>query len=478
MGKINRREFIEKALLCNGYVFAGSTVLTPWFGNLFSPQAYAYHVAIQGNNPSISWSEEKCKGCKECVTACSVKQNVQGTYKFAKGHHVCIHCGACIQVCTYGALTEKYSYNDVFTALNDPSKVVIASIAPSVPAAIGEYFGMAAGSYLPGNLTGACKKLGFDYVLNNNFSADLTVIEEAYELQKRIENKSKFPQFTSCCPAWVKYVEMYYPALTPHLSSAKSPFSMQGALIKTYFADKMKINPSDIVHVAIAPCTAKKYEILRDELSTDNLRSTDIEITTNELAMMLRDKNIQLLSEKGKYDSLMGKSSGAAAAFGNTGGVMTAALRTAYFNMTGSNPSPDFVKLTDVEGEDGIKEATAVIGDKKLNVAVCYEMRNAKKILDQVKAGTCKYDFVEVMACKGGCVGGAGQPAKSAGDLEKRMNALKQADVNSSTRFSHQNPDIKKLYKQLLKNPGSIKSEELLHTTYLDKSSLLVPKKG
>lgn len=475
MEKINRRKFIKNTLLCNGVIFFGSPWVSPFIEYFASPQAYVYHVQIQRSNPSIAWSEEKCKGCKECVKACKEKQTVQGSYKAVKGHHVCIHCGSCIQVCPHEALTEKYNYQEVFNALNDPSKVVIASISPSVPAGIGEYFGMPSGSYLPENIAGACKALGFDYVLDTNFSADLTVMEEAHELQKRIEEKSVMPQFTSCCPAWVKYVEMFYPSLANHLSTTRSPIIMQGAMIKTYFAKKKKLNPANIVHVAITPCTSKKYEVTREELKTNGMRSTDIAITTNELAMMLKDRKIDLSGQKGKYDSPMGNASGGGIIFGNSGGVMRAAIRTAHYNITGKNPSADMMELKEVQGLNGLKEATVQIGGISLNVAVCYEMRNAKIILDQVKSGTCKYHFVEVMACQGGCIGGAGQPAKTTADLENRMRALNNADVNAAIHFSHENPDIKTIYKKFLGKPGGEKSEHYLHTSYDDKSGLLLP---
>jgi ferredoxin hydrogenase len=475
MAKINRRKFIERSLLINGGVIFG----TSWFGSLLEnfvllPAGVDYHVPIQDNNPSLLWSQDKCKGCRECVTACSQIQKVHGTYKSAKGHHVCIHCGKCLTVCPHAAITERFQWQEVKAAIADPEKIVVASISPSVPAGIGDFFGMQVGSYMSSNIIGACKAMGFDYVLDTNFSADLTIMEEAHELQKRIEEKSLMPQFTSCCPAWVKYVEMYYPSLSGHLSTTRSPNSMQGALIKTYFAQKRKIDPSKIVTVVIAPCTAKKYEVSREELTTEGLRSMDYSLTTNELALMMKDANIDIAAMKGKYDSLMGKASGAGIIFGNSGGVMRAAVRTAYFNITGKNPSADLIELKQVQGLKGLKEATVNIGGINLNVAVCYEMRNAKEILEQVKAGTCKYHFVEVMSCEGGCIGGAGQPTKSTEVLEKRALALNTADANASIRFSHENPEVKTLYKKFIGKPGNEKAEKYLHTSFKDKSALLV----
>jgi iron-only hydrogenase group A len=369
-------------------------------------------------------------------------------------------------------LTEKYHWQEVLDAIDDPSKIVIASISPAVRVGIGDYFGMETGSFLVDNLVGACREVGFNYVLDTNFSADLTIMEEARELQKRIREKTDLPQFTSCCPAWIKYVEIYYPSLLNHLSTARSPISIQGSMVKTYFAQKNGIDPANIMHVAITPCSAKKYEITRDELIADNLRCTDIAITTNELAQLLKARNINLANQSSHFDSLMGDASGSGIIFGNTGGVMTAALRTAYFNITGTNPPENFLEFEIIQSLDGYKEASVEIGAITLNVAVCYEMRHAKILLDQVMNGSCKYDFIEVMACKGGCVGGAGQPASSS-KIEKRIAALKTADSQASFHFSHENPEMKAIYRDFLGGVGSDKAKKYLHTTYSNKSDLL-----
>jgi len=474
MGQINRRKFIEKSLILNGSILLGAS----WFSQFmegFTPESSVnYYMPIQENNPAIMRWEKKCKGCKECIKACTEKQKVYGTYTASKTNHVCIHCGTCLSACTKNAITEKFQWQEVLDAIDNPSKIVIASVSPSVPVGIGDYFGIEAGSYLSENIGGACRALGFDYVLDTDFSADLTVIEEANEFQKRVLGNGTLPQFTSCCPAWVKYVEIYYPSLLKHLSTARSPIIMQGAMVKTYYAKKKGIDPRNIVHVAITPCTSKKFEVTRPELTTEGMRSTDISLTTNELAIMLKKRNIDLASQKSKYDSLMGSASGAGVIFGNSGGVMRAAIRTAYYNLTGSNPPSDIMELKKVQGLTGIKEATVTIGKTTLNVAVCYEMRNARVILDQVMKGTCKYDFVEVMACEGGCVGGAGQPPKTVANLQKRSSALEKADADATIRFSHENPEIKAIYKHFLRKAGSKKSEEYLHTSYNNKSDLLL----
>lgn len=474
MNKINRRKFIEKAIY-NGSIVLGASWFNPWLENIFLQSSSDYYIPIQDDNPSIVRYEKKCKGCRQCIEACKEVQRVYGTYKASKTHHVCIHCGTCIINCDKGALSEKYNWQDVLNAIDDPSKIVIASVSPSVPAGIGDYFGMPSGSYLSENIIGACRNLGFDFVLDTNFSADLTIMEEAHEFQQRLKGGFHIPQFTSCCPAWVKYVEIFYPSLVNNLSTTRSPVIMQGSMVKTYFAKKHCIDFKNIVHVIITPCTAKKYEITREELTTDGMPCTDIAITTHELALMLKSRNIDLLAQKDSYDSLMGTASGGGKIFGNTGGVIRAALRTVYFNITGKNPPPDLVELNQIQGLNGLKSATVNIGDITLNVAVCYEMRNAKILLDQAMNGSCDYDFVEVMACKGGCVGGAGQPPSGANNLEDRIRALNSADVNAATRFCHENPEILTIYKDFLGEPGGKIAKQYLHTHYTDKSNLLVP---
>jgi iron-only hydrogenase group A len=474
MSKVNRRKFLGNIVVYNASVIIGANLIMACSKDSFGGQdsQELEYLPIQDDNPAISFWKKKCEECGDCIEACAVKQKVFGTYQASSSKHVCIHCGSCIIECEEKALTEKYHWQDVLAAIDEPSKIVIASVSPSVRVGIGDYFDMAAGSYLVGNMVGACRSVGFDYVLDTNFSADLTIMEEAGELQKRIQQKADLPQFTSCCPAWVKYVEIYYPSLLANLSTVRSPIAMQGSLVKSYFAQKTGIDPRKIVHVAITPCSAKKYEITREELVTDGLRGTDIVITTRELAKLLKNRKVSLTAQTGNFDSLMSAASGAGIIFGNTGGVMRAALRTAYFNITGTNPPGNLLELRQIQGLTGLKEAKVAIGSATLNVAVCYEMRNAKVLLNQVINSTCKYDFVEVMACKGGCVGGAGQPAGSS-KIEKRISALNSADVQATSRFCHENPEIKAIYSDFLGEVSSPTAKKYLHTTYNDKSFML-----
>lgn len=486
MKKIDRRKFIKNFIIGNVSIIAGYNLLTSCsevfkgeiIGDPITEEEKKIivntlkYVPIQNNNPAIARWANECERCRKCVEACTTRQLVYGTYQATETKHVCIHCGTCLKRCEEHAITEKYNWQEVLAAIDNPSKVVIASISPAVRVGIGDYFGFETGSFLVSNLIGACRKLGFDYVLDTNFSADLTIMEEAAELQKRVADGSFLPQFTSCCPAWVKYVEIYYPSLLKHISTVKSPISMQGSIVKSYFATKKGLDPNNIVHVAITPCTAKKYEITRDELGVDGLKTTDYVITTNELAKMLKNRNVTIASQTGTFDNLMGKASGAGIIFGNTGGVTKAALRTAYYNLTGSNPPSNLIDLTQVNGMVGMKSADVIIGSTTLKVAVCYEMRNAKMLLDQVMSGTCKYHFIEVMACEGGCVGGAGQPAGSSTVL-KRINSLSSADAQATTRFCYENPEIKLLYTDFLGQVGGTKAKKYLHTSYNNKSSLL-----
>ena len=441
-------------------------------------------VAIEKDNPSIKRDESKCIKCGQCKNICTEQIGVHGTYDLLKtgDNAICINCGQCANVCPTNSITEVYEYQSVKEAIRNKEKTVIVSTSPSVRVALGEEFNLPAGTFSEGKMISLLRKLGVDYVLDTNFGADLTIVEEASELIERIKENRNLPQFTSCCPAWVKYAETYYPEIIPNISSAKSPIGMQGPTIKTYFAKKRGIDPTKIVNVALTPCTAKKFEIRRSEMNSagkylniPSLRDMDNVITTRELAMWAREENIDFNSlEDGKYDSLMGEASGSGVIFGNTGGVMEAALRTAYFYLTGENiPKDSLSKLESVRGNDGIREASIDIKGLTLNVAIIYGTANAKKFIERMKKGDKTYHFVEVMTCPNGCIGGGGQP-KNLEEIEsireKRVNALYERDNELANKFSHENEEIKLLYKEFYGKPLSKLSERMLHTAYIDRS--------
>lgn len=442
-------------------------------------------VPIEPDNPSITREEAKCIKCGQCREICTNAIGVAGTFRLdcTQDIAVCINCGQCANVCPPGSITEVYEYPAVRAAIENKDKIVIVSTSPSVRAALGEEFGMPDGSFVQGKMVALLRRLGVDYVLDTNFAADLTIVEEASELIRRITEKRIIPQFTSCCPAWVKFVETYYPELMDNLSTSKSPIGMQGPTVKTYFANKMGIDPEKIVNVALTPCTAKKFEIRREEmkaasgyLKIPGLRDMDQVITTRELALWAKEENIDFASLKEEeYDKLMGEGSGAGVIFGNTGGVMEAALRTAYEYVT-SEKAPDILyELTPVRGMEGIKEASLMVGDLKLDIAVVYGTANAKKLIDSMKAGNKMYHFVEVMTCPGGCIGGGGQPKDKEfkGDQlrMKRIDSLYSRDRSMEKRLSHENEEIIQLYKEFYGKPLSHLAEELLHTGYTDRSS-------
>ncbi|MDD6811023.1 MAG: [FeFe] hydrogenase, group A [Lachnospiraceae bacterium] len=449
-------------------------------------------VPIEADNPSIVRDEEKCIKCGMCKNVCTEAIGVHGTYTLEQtnGEAVCIHCGQCANVCPVNSITEKYEYDAVKEAIDNPDKIVIVSTSPSVRVALGEEFGMDAGSFVEGKMVALLRNLGVDYVLDTNFAADLTIVEEASELIERItKGNQPLPQFTSCCPAWVKFAEMYYPELLPNISTAKSPIGMQGPTIKTYFAKKMGLDPNKIVNVALAPCTAKKYEIRREEMhgASDyyggvDLKDMDFVLTTRELALWAKENQVDFSAlEDSAYDNIMGCASGAAVIFGNTGGVMEAALRTAYEYITGEN-APDFLfDLQPVRGYEGIKEASLKIQDLEINVAVVYGTANARKMIERVREGKKQYHFIEVMTCPGGCIGGGGQPKDISKDAEQvrkdRIAGLYKKDEQMTLRKSHENPEIKQLYEEFYGKPLSETAEKLLHTIYEDKS-MIFNKKG
>ena len=442
-------------------------------------------VPIEKDNPSICRDESLCIKCGQCRDICTDYIGVHKTYRLEQtgGRAVCINCGQCANVCPVSSITETYEYQDVKAAVSDPEKIVIFSTSPSVRVALGEEFDMEDGSFVQGKMVALLRRLGASYVLDTNFAADLTIVEEASELIERITKKNRpLPQFTSCCPSWVKYVETYYPDMTPHLSTAKSPIGMQGPTIKTYFAKKMGIDPASIVNVAVTPCAAKKFEIRREEMNAaarylgiEGMRDMDYVITTRELAKWAKEENIDFAAlEDSSFDRLMGEASGAGVIFGNTGGVMEAALRTAYAYITGEKAPSSLFRLEPVRGMEDVKEAQLTINGLVLNIAVIYGTKAASKFLDRMKEGDKEYHFIEVMTCPGGCIGGGGQPKGTLlkGDelRRKRIEGLYRKDGEMELRTSHENREIIELYKEFYQKPLSSLAEQMLHTAYRDRS--------
>ena len=392
------------------------------------------------------------------------------------GEEACIHCGQCTHYCTR-AITEKYHYLAVAQAIGNPDKIVVASTAPAIRVALGEMYQLAPGTNVEGKMVGALKQLGVDHVLDVTFSADLTVMEEASELIQRLDDSAKNrPMFTSCCPGWVRFVKLFYPDFLPNLSTVKSPVMMQGALVKTYFAQKLNIDPKKIVHVALAPCTAKKAEILLPGMNAagvshgqPEMRDVDIALTCREIAYLLNERQVNFLqAQDAPYSSLMGTGSGAGIIFGNTGGVMEAALRTAYKLLNGENPPAEFFDLRPVRGGlESVRQATVGLGKRKLNVATVHGIGRVRPLLEAIRNGTEKFDFVEVMACPGGCIGGGGQPIVASANVARarqlRLDALYQRDVDKAIRLSYDNPQIKMIYDEFLDKPLSEKAVRLLH---------------
>ena len=440
---------------------------------------------IDDLSPSIVRDNNKCVLCRRCVSVCAHVQNIgvigpvnrgfktaiESPWGFKLNQMACINCGQCIVNCPVGALHEKDDTEEVWSLLADPDKYVVVQPAPAVRAALGEEFGFPMGTSVTGKMASALRRLGFDKVFDTDFGADLTIMEEATELVERISNGGKLPMITSCSPGWIKFCETYYPDFIDNLSSCKSPHQMNGAMIKTYFAEKMNIDPHKIAVVSVMPCTAKKFEAKRPEMGHDGMADVDVVITTRELARMIKKAGIDFNAiPESDFDSLMGESTGAAVIFGATGGVMEAALRTAYETITGTKLKD--VEFHEVRGIKGIKEATIKIGDSDVSVAVASGTGNAGKLLDEIRKGNKNYAFIEIMACPGGCVNGGGQPIVSAQEkMDKdirveRAKALYEEDRAKALRKSHDNTEIKTLYTEYLGKPGGHKSHELLHTHY------------
>ena len=431
-------------------------------------------------NPSIVRDPSKCIRCGRCIRACKDVQGIAAlTYAGRSSDIVvttafnkpmektdCVLCGQCSLVCPTGAIVEKDDTQKVLDALQNPKKHVIVQVAPAVRVALGDAFGMQPGAIMTRQMVTALKLLGFDSVFDTNFGADLTIMEEGYEFLNRLNNNGVLPMMTSCSPGWVNYVEKHFPDYRDHLSSAKSPMSMFGAIAKTYYPEKAGLDVKDIVTVAVMPCTAKKYEASRPEMGRNGQQDVDIVLTTRELIKLIKYVGLSLTElPESDFDSQLGVGSGAGAIFGTTGGVMEAALRTVYEKVTGKTLKK--LEFTAVRGFEGIKEATVTINGRDIRLAVVHTLKNARKIMEQVKKGISPYDFIEVMACPGGCIGGGGQPIGTTNAIrQKRMAALYEIDKNMPLRKSHENPEIITLYKDFLGEPLSEKAHKLLHTTY------------
>lgn len=440
-------------------------------------------------SPSIVRDNNKCILCRRCVAACAKTQGVfaigmqnrgfktQVGSEFGKSLNdvACINCGQCIAACPTGALTEKDATKEVWAALNDPDKYVVFQTAPAVRVAIGEEFGLPIGTRCTGKMVSAIRRLGADKVFDVDFAADLTIMEEGTELLNRIKNGGVLPMITSCSPGWIKYCETFYPDFIPNLSTCKSPNQMQGAVTKTYFAKQNDLDPRDIYVVSVMPCTAKKFEIARPEFGRDGYRDVDANLTTRELARMIRQAGLDFVHlPEEEFDDMLGESTGAGVIFGVTGGVMEAALRTVVDVLTGEDMPR--LEYADVRGLEGIKEATVNVNGTDINVAIVHGTANAAKLLNAIRTGEKTYHFIEVMGCPGGCVTGGGQPIVDArtryyvDPRAARAAATYSEDESMAIRKSHKNPAVQKLYAEFLGEPNSHIAHELLHTTYVDRS--------
>lgn len=450
---------------------------------------------FEGENPAVEIDDSavhmlrdnsKCILCRRCTAVCSATQGVgviganergfatqiASAFDMPLADTACVSCGQCITACPTGALTEKDDTQKVFDAIADPEKFVVVQAAPAVRASLGEAFGLPVGTNVEGKMIAALRRLGFDKVFDTNFSADLTIMEEATEFLGRVQNGGTLPMITSCSPGWIRYCENYFPDFIPNLSTCKSPQQMFGAVVKTYYAQKMGINPDNIVSVSVMPCTAKKFEIGREDQSAAGVPDLDISITTRELARMIKKAGIMFTDlPDEKCDSPLGTGTGAAVIFGATGGVMEAALRTAVWTLTGK-PDSSPIEFKEVRGVEGIKEATYNVNGMDVKVAVASGLSNAKALLKKVRAGEASYHFIEIMGCPGGCVNGGGQIIQPASvrnftDIRaERAKVLYGIDEANTLRFSHDNPDVQALYKDFLGEPNSHKAHEILHTSY------------
>ncbi len=493
--KCYKNQKCELQALANEFAF-GDTI--------FLDLVEDHHYSIDRSSPSFTKDDSKCIHCQRCVRTCSQLQHVSAIAVANKGAHqkissfhdrpmshvVCTNCGQCVNRCPTGALVEKTYIDQVWDAIYDPEKHVVVQTAPAVRVALGEDLGYDPGERVTGKMVTALRQLGFDSILDTDFTADLTIMEEGTELLTRLkkvlvdgDKKTTLPMFTSCSPGWIKFIEHKYPEYLTNLSTCKSPQQMFGALAKTYYAQSRKLDPSKIVSVSIMPCTAKKYEADRPEMRSSGFKDIDYVLTTRELAVMIKQAGIDFRNlEASHYDSIMGDSTGAAVIFGATGGVMEAALRTAYEIVTGREVPFKNLNINPVRGMDGVKEATVKIegcADEwkflegaELKVAIAHGLVNANKLMREVREGKSPYHFIEIMACPGGCIGGGGQPIPTSMEIrKKRMKAIYSEDEHMVLRKSHENPDVIAIYKEFLGKPNSHVSHELLHTHYVERDN-------
>ena len=443
---------------------------------------------IDCGSPSIVRDFNKCVLCRRCVATCKKVQKIGAIDVANRGFNSCVstvdnlslndvnctNCGQCIMSCPTGALREKDNTRDVWNLIKDEDKYVVVQTAPAVRAALGEEFGLPIGTNVTGKMVTALRRLGFDKVFDTNTGADFTIMEEANELLERLANGGTLPMITSCSPGWVKYIEMNYPDQLTHVSSCKSPHQMFGALIKSYYAEKIGVAPENIAVISVMPCVAKKFEANRDQMNVNGIRDVDYVISTRELARMIKQAGLDFVNlADSNFDDPMGEATGAAAIFGTTGGVMEAALRTAYEKITGESLKD--VNFEAVRGEEGIKRATVKIGDKEVKAVVAHGLGNAQIVMDEIKSGKADYQFVEIMACPGGCIMGGVQPIRSSKeratiDIRKlRADCLYSIDEKSTIRKSHENPVVLKIYEDYLGEVGGHKAHELLHTSYVER---------
>ncbi len=465
--------------------------------------AKAYRAQDE-STPALVRDSAKCVSCRRCVTVCTQTQSVSALFPQSRGFKTtigpafgrgldtvtCVQCGQCSAVCPVGAISERDQTAEVWAALDDPKKTVVVQTAPAIRAALGECFGMVPGTLVTGKMTTALRRMGFDAVFDTNFSADLTIMEEGTELLTRLKKALvdgepvALPMFTSCSPGWIQFMEFYYPDMLANLSTCKSPQQMMGALVKTYYAQKLGKSPEDMFMVSVMPCTAKKYEAVRPEMRSSGTWDVDVVLTTRELGRMITEAGIDFVSlEDSDMDAPLGLGSGAADIFANTGGVMEAALRTAYELVTGRELPFDNLHVTPVAGLEGIKEAAITIEGTlpewrflegvTAKVAVAHTLGNARALVEKIRAGEAEYHFVEVMTCPGGCIGGGGQPRITTDAVRQaRINAIYAEDEGKKLRKSHNNPQVAQVYAEFLGKPLGHKSHELLHTHYFEKERI------